>query len=98
MVTLVKPVQPTNASLPILVTLSPSTERGMVTVLLPLSLYFVMLAVPSSNTLYSKLSLVPLVSAPAANGMTLNMPITIIADNNTEVILFNFVIIFPPKK
>ena len=36
--------------------------------------------------------------APATNGMTLNMPITIIADNNTEVILFNFVIIFPPKK
>ena len=98
MVTLVKPVQPTNASLPILVTLSPSTERGMVTVLLPLSLYFVMLAVPSSNTLYSKLPLVPLVSAPATNGITLNMPITIIADNNTEVILFNFVIIFPPKK
>ncbi len=98
MVTLVKPVQPTNASLPILVTLSPSTERGMVTVLLPLSLYFVMLAVPSSNTLYSKLPLVPFVSAPATNGMTLNMPITIIADNNTEVILFNFVIIFPPKK
>ena len=63
----------------------------MVTDLLPLSMYFVMPAVPSSNTEYSKL---PLVSAPAAKGIMLNMPITIIADNNTEVILFNFVISF----
>ena len=64
---------------------------GISTVLLPLSMYFFMRAVPSSNAEYSKL---PLVSAPAAKGIMLNMPITIIADNNTEVILFNFVISF----
>ena len=89
MVTLVKPVQPLNVLKPISVTLYPSIMLGMVTVLLQLSMYFVMLAVPSSNTSYLKL---PLVSAPAAKGIMLNMPITIIADNNTEVILFNFVI------
>ena len=97
-VTLFKLVQTWKAPSPIFVTSYPSIVLGISTVLLPLSMYFVMLAVPSSNTLYSKLPLVPLVSAPATNGITLNMPITIIADNNTEVILFNFVIIFPPKK
>ena len=91
MVMLFKPVQPLNAHQPIPVTLYLSIVLGMVTALLPMSLYFVIPAVPSSNTEYSNL---PLVTALATKGTALNMPATIITDSNSEVILFNFVISF----
>ena len=91
MVMLFKPLQPLKANPPIAVTLYLSIVLGMVTALLPMSLYFVIPAVPSSNTEYSNL---PLVKALATKGTALNMPATIITDSNSEVILFNFVISF----